>query len=209
MADGTYGGSSDTSLDKIATDDLTGGSFSAQKAQVVKLGIGADGDMELVDLTHPVPVALDAPTLAALETITVANPTTNPETGLAKEAGGNLATIAASLSVLDDWDETDRAKVVLPRAATPTLANVAASASSVTLLAANAARLGAAIVNDSTSILYVKFGSTASATSFTVCLAGSVAGVPAYYEVPFGYVGIITGIWVSATGAARVTEVAA
>ena len=28
----------------------------------------------------------------------------------------------------------------------------------------------------------------------------------AYWEVPFGYSGIITGIWASATGAARVTE---
>lgn len=32
---------------------------------------------------------------------------------LALEAGGNLAAIAASASVLDDWDETDRAKVNL------------------------------------------------------------------------------------------------
>lgn len=30
---------------------------------------------------------------------------------LALEAGGNLATAVASLSVIDDWDETDRAKV--------------------------------------------------------------------------------------------------
>ncbi len=41
-----------------------------------------------------------------------ANAGTNLNTSLlALEAGGNLAAIAASASVLDDWDETDRAKV--------------------------------------------------------------------------------------------------
>lgn len=34
-------------------------------------------------------------------------------TGLALEAGGNLAAIAGSLNVIDDWDESDRAKVNL------------------------------------------------------------------------------------------------
>lgn len=41
-----------------------------------------------------------------------ANAGTNLNTSLlALEAGGNLAAIAASTNVLDDWDETDRAKV--------------------------------------------------------------------------------------------------
>lgn len=84
---------------------------------------------------------------------------------------------------------------------TSTLANVAAATSSTTLLAANAARLGATIWNDSTSVLYVKKGSTASATSCNVKLVAD-----AYYEVPFNYTGIITGVWVAANGAARVSE---
>jgi hypothetical protein len=94
------------------------------------------------------------------------------------------------------------------QAATATLANVAGSASSVTLQASNANRKGLTIVNDSTAILYVKFGSTASATSYTYYLAGSAAGVPATLELPAGmvYTGIVTGIWASATGNARVTE---
>lgn len=85
---------------------------------------------------------------------------------------------------------------------TGTKANVSGSASSVTVLAANVARLGASIWNDSSASLYLDLtGGTASATSATV-------QVPAagYYEVPFGYTGLITGIWGSATGAARVTE---
>lgn len=84
---------------------------------------------------------------------------------------------------------------------TGTHANVAGSASSVTLLAANPSRLGAAIFNDSTADLYVKLGATASATSFTIKLDQD-----GYYEVPFQYTGVIDGIWGSATGAARVVE---
>ena len=86
--------------------------------------------------------------------------------------------------------------------ATAVLTNVAGSATSVTVLAANTARKGAAIFNDSTTDLFCKFGTTASATSFTVkILAGG------YYEIPFWYNGIITGIWTTATGNARVTEI--
>lgn len=88
--------------------------------------------------------------------------------------------------------------------ATPTLANVSGSASSVTLIASNTARKGATIYNDSTVNLYVKFGSAASTTSFTVLMLPG-----GYYEVPFSYTGIITGIWDSATGAARTTELTA
>jgi hypothetical protein len=71
----------------------------------------------------------------------------------------------------------------------------------VTLLASNASRKGATIYNDSTSVLYVKFGTTASNTSFTVRMIAN-----AYYEVPFSHTGRIDGIWASATGNARVTE---
>lgn len=60
-------------------------------------------------------IELGATTLAALETLTVtANAGTNLDTsGLATEAGGNLASAATSLAVMDDWDESDRAKVNL------------------------------------------------------------------------------------------------
>lgn len=92
-------------------------------------------------------------------------------------------------------------RVVTQKAGTSTLSNVSGSASSVTVLAANTSRLGATIYNDSTAVLYLKFGTTASTTSFTVKLQPDD-----YYEVPFGYTGTIDGIWASATGAARVTE---
>lgn len=90
---------------------------------------------------------------------------------------------------------------VITKAPTSATTSVAASATNVTLLASNNARAGATIYNDSTAILYVKLGATASTTSFAVALQSQE-----YYEVPFGYTGIIDGIWASATGNARITE---
>lgn len=95
--------------------------------------------------------------------------------------------------------------------ATATLANVAGSASSVTLVALNTNRLGATVVNDSTAILYIKYGSAASTTSYNYVVAGSVGGIGGVWEMPTTprYTGIITGIWSSATGNARVDELTA
>lgn len=91
-------------------------------------------------------------------------------------------------------------------ASTATLSNVSASVTSVTLLAANADRRQAIIYNDSSANLYIKFGTTASTTSFTALL-----GSGGYYELPANpiYTGRIDGIWDAATGDARVTELTA
>jgi hypothetical protein len=105
------------------------------------------------------------------------------------------------------WMDRKGRQIVAFQSGTGTLSNVSGSASSVTVLAANTARKGATIVNDSTALLYLKFGSSASTSSYTVVLAGAASAPFAYYEVPFGYTGIITGIWASAAGNARVTEV--
>lgn len=95
-------------------------------------------------------------------------------------------------------------------AGTGATTTVASSGTPVTLLAANAARLGATVTNDSTAILYVLLGAgTASTSVYTVEMAGTGGGTPSYYEVPFGFTGIITGIWASATGNARMTQITA
>lgn len=88
-----------------------------------------------------------------------------------------------------------------------THSNVGASATEVTVLAANLLRKGASIHNDSTAICYLKMGTGASTTSFTVKLQADD-----HYELPrWGlghdvYRGVITALWASATGSARVTE---
>lgn len=92
------------------------------------------------------------------------------------------------------------------QAATATLTNVSGSATSVTLLASNAAREGAMFFNDSAAALYLKYGATASTSSFTVKIPAG-----GYHEIPGPsiYTGIIDGIWDSATGTVRVTELSA
>lgn len=80
--------------------------------------------------------------------------------------------------------------------------DVDSSATVVTLAAARRGRRGCCIFNDSTQLLYVKLGSAAATDSYTVRLSSG-----SYYEVPFGYTGIVTGIWAAANGKAYVTEV--
>jgi hypothetical protein len=78
----------------LTTIDADTGVVAGQVgANGLKVDLGADND---VTVTGSV----------------TANAGTNLNTSaLALEAGGNLATAVASLSVIDDWDETDRAKV--------------------------------------------------------------------------------------------------
>lgn len=111
---------------------------------------------------------------------------------IAGVSGGALTRVTVS---------TGNELYVRTRTSTATLSNVSGSASSVNLLASNANRDGATIYNDSTAVLYVKLGSTASTSSFTVKVAAG-----GYYELPFGYTGTIDGIWSAANGSARVTE---
>jgi hypothetical protein len=93
--------------------------------------------------------------------------------------------------------------VQLTRSTTGTTTQVLDTATSTTLLSSNANRLGATIQNDSSAVLFVKCGTTASSTDHTARLLQY-----AYYEVPFGYTGRIDGIWATDpnTGGARITE---
>ena len=88
------------------------------------------------------------------------------------------------------------------QATTATVATVASSASSVALFAANSGARGRSVWNDSTQVLYLKYGTTASTSSYTVQLAAG-----AYFEFPQGlYAGAVDGIWAAANGNARTTE---
>lgn len=87
---------------------------------------------------------------------------------------------------------------------TCTFSSVGDAASSTTILAANPQRKGASIVNTSTATLYLRMdgGTATTTTGHNVQL---IQGN--YFEVPFGYTGLITGIWASdAGGAANVAE---
>jgi hypothetical protein len=84
---------------------------------------------------------------------------------------------------------------------TSTPTTVASSATSVTILASNSNRKGATIWNDSTATLFLEFGATATTSAFTAKLSPS-----GYFEVPFHYTGVISGIWSAANGNALVRE---
>lgn len=80
---------------------------------------------------------------------------------------------------------------------------VSASASNVQLLAANASRLGASVYNGADQNMYVVLGDTLTTESYSVKVA-----VDQYYEVPFGYTGVLYAVWdAGPEGYAQVTEV--
>jgi hypothetical protein len=79
--------------------------------------------------------------------------------------------------------------------------SVAAEDEPVVILAANSNRKGASIINASTATLYIELGASVSSTDYVVDLHQGD-----YYEVPFGYVGLIMGVWSEQVGNAYVRE---
>lgn len=84
---------------------------------------------------------------------------------------------------------------------TSTITQVGDSASSVTLKAANTSRVKVAITNDSSAVLYIKEGATASLTDYSYRLVQYGVAIIDDYN------GVVSGIWASdAGGFAYVTE---
>jgi hypothetical protein len=87
------------------------------------------------------------------------------------------------------------------KSSTSTSSTVASAIISGTILAANSNRKGATIWNDSTANLFIDFDAEASTTDYAVKLSPG-----GYFEMPFSYTGVISGIWDAANGNARVRE---
>lgn len=85
--------------------------------------------------------------------------------------------------------------------ATVTPTSVTSSTTSASLLSGNSDRKGATIWNNSTANLFVELGATATTSVFTVKLTAG-----GYYETPFTYTGVISGIWDAVNGSALVRE---
>lgn len=87
--------------------------------------------------------------------------------------------------------------------ATATVTSLASSATSAQLLASTAGRLGLLLSNTDANDVYVKYGTTASLTSFTVKIPGNY-----YWEMPHPvYTGRIDAIWAAdGTGSLYATE---
>jgi hypothetical protein len=84
-----------------------------------------------------------------------------------------------------------------------TAANVAGSATAVTIFAAATNAVASrSVFNDSTAVLYLKKGASASTTDHWVQIPAG-----GYFEFPQPcWPGLVSGIWPTATGSARTTE---
>jgi hypothetical protein len=93
--------------------------------------------------------------------------------------------------------------VTSPTSTTGTITSIAGAVASTQLLASNAARKGMYVFNDSTAVLYLAFAGSASTTAYTVQIPSN-----GFFEMPVTpvYTGAMYGIWSSATGNARITE---
>lgn len=122
-----------------------------------------------------------------------------------KDNSGNMA--AGNLDASGNLKVSGTLSTTPPASGTSTLSNVASSASSVTLLSANSLRLAFTLYNDSTQNCFIKFGATASATSYTIQI------LPSQFisskDIGVNYTGRIDAIWTSANGNMRVTELTA
>lgn len=148
-----------------------------------------------------------AQTLSTLTTLTGSSVAHDGvDSGNPHKIGGKASSTAptdvAAADRVDGWFDLKGRLITVAKAGTAAVTQVASSATNVTVLSSNTARVGATVQNDSTQILYLKLGTTASTTSYTCKMASG-----SYYEVPFGYTGIIDGIWASANGFAYVTEI--
>lgn len=121
------------------------------------------------------------------------------------KASTQVSLTSAAYSVLQETTDVSfstGATVATTPLTSETSTNVAVSASNFTVLASNTARRAATIANDGAANVYVKFGATATASSYKVKL-----GSGDYYEFPLPiYTGIVDAIGDSATGTLRVTE---
>ncbi len=91
--------------------------------------------------------------------------------------------------------------IVSPVSTTAGSTTVAASITSVAVLAANPNRKGASIWNASTASLYLDLDATATIADYAAKLDPG-----GYYELPFAFTGAISGIWSAVNGNALVRE---
>ena len=108
-----------------------------------------------------------------------------PPVQIVDAAGAQITSFSPSLSL----------------ATTSSVTSVNDTASSTTLLSGNSSRRGFRLQNDSTQVAYVKYGTTASTTDYTVQL------LPGAYLEEDNYTGRVDCIWAAdASGAMKITE---
>jgi hypothetical protein len=115
----THSGDADQDVQLMRPVHVTGAEGSKTPVDITSadgllVNLGANNDVTVtgtVSVTEPVSVDDNGGSLTVDGSVT-ANAGTNLNTSaLALETGGNLAGAATSLAAIDDWDESDRAKV--------------------------------------------------------------------------------------------------
>lgn len=89
----------------------------------------------------------------------------------------------------------------LPTTGTASVYGVLSSVTSVSILSANTARKGATIYNNAGTTVFVELGTPVSTSVFTLKMVDQ-----SYYEVPYGWTGVVAGISTSNAGVITVSE---
>lgn len=84
----------------------------------------------------------------------------------------------------------------------PSVYAVLSSLTSISIMNANQNRKGGTIYNNAGTPVFVKLGTAATTSVYTLAMQSND-----YYELPFGYVGVVAGISASNAGIINVTEV--
>lgn len=142
------------------------------------------GDVDIATVPAPLNVTGGGTEAAALR-VTIASDSTGV---LSVDDNGSSLTVDGSLTAVPE------------KASSATIARTATSTTSATVLASNSSRKKAVIINESSAILYVKYGTTASATSYSYMLE------PNDTLEETNYTGRIDAILASGTGNAQTTE---
>ena len=150
------------------------------------------------ELGHPVGVMFDGYVYRLQTQTSITDSNSN---GPAAVKPPSTAAVATDPALVVAISPNNSFNVTAARPSTTNTSSVAATTSNTTILASNALRLGATVYNDSMALLYVKLGSAASLTDFTIKLFPL-----SYYEVPYGYTGEIDALWSSTGGFARIGE---
>lgn len=202
--------------------------FGVQFVTTVGSGAGAVGTQ-----TPRVTLASDDPAVVALQVLDNAISGSEMQvdivssalpTNAAAETGGNLAAAATSLAVLDDWDESDKAKVTLKPGTSGGLTisrTISAASTNGTNVKSSGGQLYWAFVsNINAAVRYLKFYNKATTPTvgtdtpvLTLAIPGNAAGagftIGPECGLAFGTgigFGITTGVADNDTGAVAANE---
>lgn len=176
---------------------VTGTFWQATQPVSLASPVGAGTEAAAIRVTLPTDGTGKIATVSTVTSLTQMNGQAIAMGTGTRSAGTQRVTIATD----DLVPVTGTTTAARPTSTSAAPAPVTSSATSVTLKALNTARLGLSITNDSTATLYVKLGTTASATDYNVKMMPN-----SYWESPVNYTGRVDGIWASANGFAYVTE---